>query len=136
MSGRGREPSPEPATDRNIHTTNVGCPLLLAARGQGSVVESPKPCSMESSCTLLRVVKGAESLVAGHALMGLQPTGHGSPGQRLCRRQGITGSLLTALNFFAISTCSYLRPMPGVLWPVIASEIRSGTSRSSSTDFR
>ena len=39
--------------------------------------------------------------------------------------RGITGSLLTALNFFAISTCSYLRPMPGVLWPVIASEIRS-----------
>jgi monofunctional biosynthetic peptidoglycan transglycosylase len=41
--------------------------------------------------------------------------------------RGITGSLLIALNFFAISTCSYLRPIPGVLWPVIASEIRSGT---------
>ena len=37
--------------------------------------------------------------------------------------RGITGSLLIASNFFGISTCSYLRPMPGVLWPVMASEI-------------
>jgi hypothetical protein len=48
--------------------------------------------------------------------------------------RGITGSLLIALNFFFISTCSYFLPMPGVLWPVIASEILSGTSRSSSRD--
>jgi hypothetical protein len=46
--------------------------------------------------------------------------GHSSP------VDGYTAELI-ALNFFAISTCSYLRPMPGVLWPVIASEIRSGT---------
>jgi hypothetical protein len=50
--------------------------------------------------------------------------------------RGITGSFLIALNFFVISTCSYFLPIPGVLCPVIASEIRSGTSRSSSCDFR
>jgi hypothetical protein len=29
--------------------------------------------------------------------------------------RGITGNLLIASNFFDIGTCSYLRPMPGVL---------------------
>ena len=29
--------------------------------------------------------------------------------------RGITGSLLIASNFFDIGTCSYLRPMPGVV---------------------
>jgi hypothetical protein len=58
----------------------------------------------------------------------LQPTGHGSPVNGYAAARGITGSLLIALNFFFISTCSYFLPMPGVLWPVIASEIRSGIS--------
>jgi hypothetical protein len=42
--------------------------LLLAAHG--SVVESPKPCSIESSFTLLGVVETAESLGSGYALVG------------------------------------------------------------------
>jgi hypothetical protein len=40
--------------------------------------------------------------------------------------RAITGSLMITSNFFAISTCSYLRPLPGVLWPVIESEILFG----------
>jgi hypothetical protein len=53
---------------------------------------------MESSFTLLRVVRGAESFGAGYALVRLQPTGHGSPGQRYAAARGITGSLLKLLR--------------------------------------
>jgi hypothetical protein len=38
------------------------------------VAASPKLCSMESSFTLLGVVRAAERLVPGYALVGLQPT--------------------------------------------------------------
>jgi hypothetical protein len=93
-------------------------------------------CRMESSLTLLRVVRGAESLRAGYALVAFKPQATACRVKWLCRCQGYYRQLADTLNFFAISTCSYLRPMPGVLWPVIASEIRSGTSRSSSCDFR
>jgi hypothetical protein len=73
--------------------------------------------------------RGAHAIVILFAI-GFVPRSEIADGWR-----GITGSLLTASNFFAISTCSYLRPIPGVLWPVIESEIRSGTSRARSSDF-
>jgi hypothetical protein len=38
-------------------------------------------CRMESSLTLPRVVRGAEKLRSGYEVVGLQPTGHGSPGR-------------------------------------------------------
>jgi hypothetical protein len=74
---------------------------------------------------LPRVAKAAELLELGIPLVGLQPT-------RLCLGRsappipypglfsyaawrGITGNLPIASNFFDIGTCSYLRPMPGVL---------------------
>jgi hypothetical protein len=57
----------------------------------GCVVGSPKMCRMESSLTLPRVVRGGEKLRSGYEVVGFQPTGHGSPVQRLCRCQGYYG---------------------------------------------
>ena len=55
-------------------------------------------CRMESSLTLPRVVRGAEKLRSGYEVVGLQPTGHGSPGQRLCRCQGYYGQFADSLE--------------------------------------
>jgi hypothetical protein len=47
-----------------------------------------------------RVVRAAEKLRSGFALVGLQPIGYGSPGQRLCRCQGYYRQLADRLKLF------------------------------------
>jgi hypothetical protein len=86
-------------------------------------------CRMESSLTLPRVVRGAESLGAGYALVGLQPTGHGSPGERLCRCQGYYGQFADSLELLHHFHMLVFAPDPRRL---VAGDrvalIRSGTS--------
>jgi hypothetical protein len=69
---------------------------------------------MESTFTLLRAAKPQK--IWGQVLpsWAISPQAKARRVNGYAAASGITGSLLTALNFFAISTCSYLRPIPGV----------------------
>jgi hypothetical protein len=71
---RVREPLSELATSALMFgSATIGC-ALLGAHGMAVIVGSPKMRTIESSLTPPRVVRGAESLGAGYALVGLQPT--------------------------------------------------------------
>ena len=97
-------------------TISIGCAFLWLLVEAVCCRES-KMCRMESSFTLLRVAKAAETLVSGYGLVGLQPTGHASPGQRLCRCQGYYRQFADRLEFLLHFHMLVFAPDAGGLVP-------------------
>jgi len=83
----GREPPSEPPSSVMISSTSVAWQTSRLSR-RGCVVGSPKLCSMESSFTLLWVVRAVEKLGSHCGLVGLQPP------KRLRCAHGVDSGLL------------------------------------------